>query len=305
MERSLRAAPARERVFQGQTFWAYLLVLPALAFVALVIIYPIVSAGVGSVTESTGLLPTEGGTRFVGIDHYRTMLADTVFWTAFKNNLIILVSVPLRIILALFIVQVLFKGIWGSRFYQTLVFLPFIAPIAGIGIIFIYLLNESGPLNAGLRAIGAGLFTPGWLTDQSLTMWSIMAVVLWTRLGFSVLLFMVRLLAVDRQVFQAAFVDGATWRQAFWRIGVPELKRTIEFVAVLGFIEAFSWSFAYVFVLAQGAFRTSSWILEIYLYDRGFRGLTTGVASAVAVFLFVFAGVVAFYRYRRARAELV
>jgi ABC-type sugar transport system permease subunit len=285
--------------------WGYLLLLPALIFVGVVIIYPVVSAIVGSVTDSGSLVAGEGQTSFVGVKHYRTMFADPVFWTSFKNNLIILVSIPLRIVLGLLIVQVLYKGIFASKWYQTVIFLPFIAPIAGIGIIFIYVLNQSGPFNAFLRVIGLGGLSTGWLTNQAVTMWTIMGVVLWTRLGFTVLLFMVRLLGVDRQVFQAAFVDGATWREAFWRIGVPELKGTIEFVALLGFIEAFSWSFAYVFVLAQGAFRTSSWILEIYLYDRGFRGLTTGVASAVAVFLFLLAGLVALYRYRRAKLELV
>jgi ABC-type sugar transport system permease subunit len=281
------------------------LLAPALLLVGLVILYPIGAGLVGSLLQSRHLGFGQGvETTFAGLANFNAIFSDPVFWISFKNNLIIFLSVPLRIVLGLLIVQLLYRGIFASRTYQVVIFLPFVVPIASIGIIFIYLLNDSGPLNALLRLAGLDFLTTGWLTDQDVAIWSIMAVVLWTRLGFAVLLFMARLMSVDRQVFQAAFIDGATWRQAFWRVGVPELRHTIEFVALLGFIEAFSWSFSYVFVLGQGAFRTDSWILELFLYDRAFRSVELGAAYAVSVFLFFIACIVAAYRVFRARAEL-
>lgn len=293
------------RVGLRRLAFGYGLLTPALVLVGLVIAYPIVLGAIGSF-EKTVLLGFGQGktTEFAGFYNFSAVLRDPIFWESFKNNLVILISVPIRIVIALVIVQHLYRGIFGSGIYQTIVFMPFVAPVASISVIFIYLLNDQGPLNALLGFIGLGAFTRGWLTDQGVAIWSIMAVVLWTRLGFTVLLFMARLMSVDRQVFEAAFVDGATWTNAYWRVGVPELKNTIEFVALLGFIEAFSWSFAYVFVLGQGAYRTSSWILEIYLYDRAFRSIELGAAYAVGVLLFLLACLVAAYRVWRSRDEV-
>ena len=285
--------------------WGYGLLLPAILAVCLVIVYPMISLVLESVTTTTSEgFGAASHSTFVGLANFKALFSDPAFWTSFRNNLIILVSVPIRIIIGLFVTQVIYKGIWGSRIYQTLIFLPFVAPVASVGIIFIYLLNESGPINGFLNALGLGSLAHGWLTDQNLAMWSISAVVLWSRLGFTVLLFMARMLSVDRQIFQAAFVDGANWRQAYWRVGVPELRRTIEFVAMLGFIESFSWSFSYVFVLSQGAFQTNSWILEIYTYSHAFRGITYGLAAATAMFLLVIAALVAAYRFAIQRREL-
>ena len=292
-----RAPPAPSGYRPAALFRAlggYLLLLPAAALMALVLLYPIVGSIINSVTQDG---------RFIGTESFRTVFSDPVFWQSFKNNLILLVSIPVRLVLGLAIVAVLYRGIYGSRLYQLLVFLPFIPSIAAIGVVFIYLLNFSGPFNEFLRVAGLGFLAHGWLTEENLSMWTIMAVVVWTRLGFTVLLLMARLLTVDRSIFQAAFIDGASWPRAFWHVGIPQLRGTIEFIVILSFIEAFSWSFAYIYVLTQGANNPSQWILEVFLYNKEFLTFSTGLASAVAVVLLLMAGAIALYRYRRFRLE--
>lgn len=289
---------ARSR-WRGQTTRAGVPLLvflsPAIALTGLVVAYPLV----GIVFSS---FRVDGA--FAGLDNYRAIFDDPVFWQSFRNNLVLLVSIPLRILVALVITAVLFKRIFGSRLYEILVFLPFIPSIAAIGVLFVYLLNIDGPLNGALRAVGLGGLAHGWLTDPGYPMWAIMGVVAWTRIGFTVLLFLARLLSVDREVFQAAFLDGASWTQTFRKLAIPELKGTLEFVVVLGVIEAFSWSFAYVYVLSQGSRDTSNFILEIYLYNQEFLNALPGLAAATGVFIFAIAGSLAVYRYWRIRTEI-
>ncbi len=268
---------------------------PALICAGLVVAYPLI-------TMATNSVQADG--RFVGFDNFEGIFSDPVFWESFKNNLILLVSIPLRIVIALAITAVLFRRIIGSRIYEFVVFLPFIPSIAAIGVLFVYLLNIDGPLNGFLRTIGLEGLAHGWLTDPGYPMWAIMGVVAWTRIGFTVLLFLARMMSVDREVFQAAFIDGASWFTTFRKVAIPELKGTLEFVVVLGVIEAFSWSFAYVYVLAQGARNTSSFVLEIYLYNQQFLNYLPGLAAAVAVCIFVLVGSLAVYRLWRVKEEL-
>jgi len=272
-----------------------LLLGPAALLCGVVIIFPALATIFSSV-HANG--------EFVGTDNFSAIFGDPVFWQAFKNNLLLLISIPVRILIALVLTALLFRGVFGRRLYETAVFLPFIPSIAAVGVIFIYLLNAEGPINGMLETIGLGFLAHGWLTESGLAMWGIMGVIVWTRVGFTTLLFTARLLGVDREQFQAAFVDGASWAQTFRQIALPELKGTIEFVAVLSVIEVFSWSFAYVYVLNQGANDTSNYILEIYLYNQEFLASLPGLAAATAVVLMAVVSALAVYRYRKLDVEV-
>lgn len=291
MARSLGRAPQPKR----EALANYALILPALAIVSIVILYPVFGSVWASVTRDGS---------FVGLNNFRAVFEDSAFWQSFRNNLILLVSVPLRIMIALGVTAVLFRGILGRRAYELIIFLPFIPPIAAIGVVFTYLLNAAGPFNQFLSLIGTGEVSRGWLTDPDLTMWTIMGVVLWTRIGFSVLLLLARLLSVDRELFEASFVDGASWWQTFRDVALPQLRGTLEFLALLSFMEVFSWSFAYVYVLTQGGRRPTHYILELYLYQQEFLSYLPGLAAAVAVLLIAMALILAVYRYSRVRREL-
>jgi ABC-type sugar transport system permease subunit len=287
--------PTRRRVSwirPGAT--GLLLFLPAGGVIAVVLLYPVVASLVESV-RSRG--------EFVGLSNYATALSDSVFWHSFRNNLVLLLSVPLRLLLALVIAAILFRGVVGSTLFQFLMFLPFVPSIAAIGVVFIYLLNITGPFNAFLSVAIPGEARVGWLTDPHLAIWAIMGIIVWTRVGFTVLLFLARLLSVDQDLFHAAAVDGASWPRAFMHVGLPELKGTIQFVVTLSFIEVFSWSFAYVYVLTQSTYNPSNYILETYLFQKEFLARQSGLAAAVAVMLLLMAGALIVYRYRNLRDD--
>jgi ABC-type sugar transport system permease subunit len=267
--------------------------------VGLIIAYPVGRVIAHSLTDETTFLPGE----FVGLDNYGELLGDPLFRDAFLNNLVLLISVPVTILAGLCITGVLYRGIRGAPIYEALVFIPFLPAVASIGVIFLYILGSSGPLNSLLRDAGAGGLAQPWLADSGIAIWTLLAVVVWKRVGFVVLLFTARMVSLDQTLFDAASVDGASWARTFWRVAVPQMKSIISFAAVLGFIEVFSWTFAYVFVLTGGGPAQATYTLEFLLYDLQFKQNLVGLASAVAVFLLAAALSVAGFRVYTARRE--
>lgn len=278
---------------------AYPWILPALAVVGFVLAYPIVKVVQYSFTDRTTFL--DGS--FVGLDNYSELLHDEIFWRSFKNNLILLLSVPLSIVIALAITAVLYRGVRGSRLYELLIFVPFLPAVASIAVVFLYLLGSDGPVNELLRDVGADGLAHPWLTDERTAIWAVLGVVLWKRIGFTVLLFMARMASLDRTLFDAAAVDGARWARTYWQVAVPQLRSIIQFAAVIGFIEAFSWTFAYIVILTRGGPDRSTFTLEYFLYRLQFDEQLVGLASAVAVVLLLAALAVAAYRIWLARRE--
>jgi ABC-type sugar transport system permease subunit len=278
----------------------YAWIAPAFVVMGAILFYPIGRVIAYSLTNETTLFPQA---KFVGVDNYTSLIHTPLFWRACLNNLILLASVPIVILLALFLTAVLFRGLRGGSTYEALLFLPFLPAIAAVGVLFVYILGFHGPLNNTLRTLGMPQLAQAWLSDSRYAIWSILGVVIWKRLGFTVLLFMARMLSIDRSLFEAAAVDGASWGQTFRRVALPEMRRIIQFVAVLGFIEVFAWTFAYVFVLTRGGPDQSTYTLEFLLYRYQFANQLVGLASAVAVVLLLIALTVAVYRVRAINKE--
>lgn len=277
--------------------------LPAVVVIAFVIGYPVIQVIIDSFTSKTRFDPGE----FVALENFRELMAggdEELFWLSFRNNLVLLVSIPVTILVGLVVSSVLYRGIRGSRLYEVFIFLPFLPAVAAISVIFIYLLGWEGPLNESVRALSLEPLAQAWLTDPGLAIWSVLGVVTWKRLGFVVLLFMARMLSIDPDLLDAAAVDGATWSQAVRHVVVPEMRAIIRFVGILGFIEVFSFTFAYVFVLTRGGPFKNTYTLEYLLFSIMFRRKLVGLASAVAVLLLVLAIAVAVYQMRRARARV-
>jgi ABC-type sugar transport system permease subunit len=273
--------------------------LPAIGLVGFVLAFPVVKVVQYSFTDRTTFL--DGS--FVGLRNYGDLLGDELFWRSLRNNLILLLSVPLSIVIALLVTGLLYRGIRGSRLYELLIFVPFLPAVASIAVIFLYVLGNDGPLNELLRGAGADGLARGWLTDPGTAIWAVLGVVLWKRIGFTVLLFSARMASLDRSLFDAAAVDGASWARTYWQVAVPQMRSIIQFAAVLGFIEAFSWTFAYVVILTRGGPDRATFTLEYLLYKLQFEDQLVGLASAVAVFMLLAALAVAAYRVRLARRD--
>ncbi len=232
--------------------WLYL--APMLLALALVFGYPVVRLVIMSLQRTSG-----GATTFVGLVNYRRCSETTSFLQAVRNNLTLLLCVPIMVFVALVLAVFLFERIRGWQFYRTTLFLPYLLPITVVGLIFSYIFQLSGVLNEFLQARRAGRLALDWLGSSRLALRTLMFVIIWKEVGFGVVLFLARLMSVEEELFDAAKIDGANWWQLQRHITVPQLATVIEFFTVVSVITMLSWVFNYVFVMTAVARATPPW----------------------------------------------
>lgn len=228
---------------------------------------------------------------------------DKLFWLALRNTLtFVLLAVPGSVIPALVLATILNTKLPGMQFFRAVYFIPSIAAVVGISIVWQWLYNASiGWINyfitLGVNAVNgafnAGIADPQirWLSSVDTALISIVIVSIWQTMGFNSVLFLAGLQNIPGELYEAATVDGANdWRK-FWSITLPLLAPTTFFVVSTTIIQALQvFEQIYVMTSATGADaggpNNSTLSLVLYLYQTGFRQFEQGYASAVAWVLF-------------------
>ena len=278
--------------------WLYL--APALVLLLAVFGYPIVRLVILSLQRTQA-----GELGFVGLGNYELLFRDDVFLQAVRNNLKLLLTVPVTVGLALLLAVFLFERILGWRLYRTTLFLPYLLPITAVGLVFSYIFQLSGVLNDFLHAVGLGILAQDWLGSTTLALPTVMFVIIWKEVGFGVVLFLARLMSVEEELFDAARVDGANWWQLQRHVTIPQLATVIEFFTVISVITVLSWVFGYVFVMTSGGPGNATMVTELYVYLMGFRYNQMNLAAAVSVLLLLVTGIFIFLELRlRERGDL-
>ncbi|MFI6485843.1 carbohydrate ABC transporter permease [Nonomuraea sp. NPDC050663] len=269
-------------------FVAGFLLLPVVVYLVFVI-SPYVQAFQIALTDWRGV---SSGLNFVGLDNFRRMFGNDSFWQAIRNHAVLLVAMPLAIIaLALAFAYLLNapqgRSVRGAGFYRVVFFLPQVLAVAVVGVLFkaVYRPDASGVINGAL--IQLGIEPVGWLTDQTLALWSIIAVMVWQAVGFYVVLFSAGMAAIPKDVYEAAALDGAGRLTTFFRITLPLLWETVQVGWIYLGIAAFD-GFALVNVLSveQGGPDGATTVLATEIYKNAFGYSRFGYASALGVALF-------------------
>jgi len=235
---------------------------------------------------------------FSGFSNYLFLFKDQVFITAAQNNLKLLITVPIMVVVSLILAIFLFERIRGWQFYRTTLFLPYLLPITVVGLIFSYIFQLSGVLNEFLTVVGLENLALDWLGSTRLALPTLMFVIIWKEVGFGIVLFLARLMSVEEELFDAAKIDGANWWQLQWYITVPQLATVIEFFSVVSVITMLSWVFNYVYVMTGGGPGNSTMVTELFVYLTGFRYNQMNIASAVSVLLLLVTGIFIFLELR-------
>ena len=262
------------------TPWLYL--APMLALLLFVFAYPIAAIFDFSTRRIRG-----ASGPFIGLENYRSILSDPLFGESVTHSLLLLLAVPILVGLSVLVAALLHDRIPGWRLYRTILFIPFILAIPIVGTVFSNLLQLNGALNVTLRSVGLGDIALDWIGDPSLTLWTLMGVIIWREVGFGIILFSARMSALNEEIQEAARIDGAGWWSRLLHVTVPQLKPVIEFYAIISVITILSAVFAYVYVVTRGGPGTATQIIELYIFNYAFRGSLPGIASAVAVLLFL------------------
>ena len=268
------------RVRNEQKKVPFLFMGPSLVMISIVFLYPIISVLIDSFFQISGQKRT-----FVGVQNFKALLGNDLFWTSLTNNLKFFICVPVLILLGILFAVLLYNQIPGWRVYRVLMLVPYIFSIAVTGIIFDCILRQNGLFNIILEKIGLGQFAQAWLGQPSTALYAIMAVIIWKEMGFGTMLILARLMSVDESLIEAARLDGANVFTITRRILIPEIKPVISFYFVLCMINMLSWLFNYVYVMTKGGPMNSTYVMDFYIYQLGVKFTNYGMASTLAVIL--------------------
>jgi len=205
--------------------------MPTILVYCIFIILPILVAIRYSFTKYSGI----GQPEFNGIANYKRLFSDPVFWTAFKNTMIIFaVAFALLLVGAFFIALLLNNRLKYNDFAKSLIFSPaIIAPII-VGLIWVYILDPKiGVINSILGSLGLNSWKQQWIGGNTLSPYSIAIIYFWQQLGYIVTIYIAGLKMISEEVLEAARIDGAGAIQKLRYITVPLMKSTISTVAIL------------------------------------------------------------------------
>jgi ABC-type sugar transport system permease subunit len=223
---------------------------------------------------------------WLGLDNYRRIWNDDVFWKSLKNTALFTVMfVPSVAGLSLLAAVLLDQKIAGKPLFKALVFVPVITPSTIIGVVWVFAYHpDLGLINGFLRDLH--LPTSLWLGSQNIALPALVIVTIWQRFGWFMILFLAGLQDIPKEVKEAAEVDGAKPIQSFFHITLPLLRPTMVLVTVLAAISAFQ-VFDLVFVMTEGGPAYATQTLSYYIYTKAFRSFDMGYAAAMSYVLFI------------------
>ena len=277
--------PSRLRIGGGSGKWtAILLFLPP----ALMLFSLFVVLSVGEAAWYSGFNWNGFGTpqNWIGFDNYRFVFDNKAFGTAFRNNLlIIVVSLLVQLPLALALALILAQRFRGAVALRMVFFLPYILAEIATGLMFSFVYDgDYGLLASIYRQFGAE--APHLLASPQTSFLAILIVVVWKYFGFHMMLFIAALQGLDRNIVEAARIDGASRFQLLRFVIIPSLYPTIRlsvFFAIVGSLQLFD----LVMPLTRGGPADSSHTMVSFLYTFGITRMRVGFGSAVGVILFV------------------
>jgi pectin-derived oligosaccharide transport system permease protein len=240
--------------------------------------------------------------RWVGLDNFVHMFTeDDRYLQSVKVTLIyVLVAVPLKMIVSLFVAMALNTRVASNGFYRAAFYAPsLLGASVAAALVWRAMFTEGGSVNELLDSIGWE--TPSWVDDPGYTIWSIILLAVW-QFGAPMVIFLAGLKQIPRELYEAAEVDGASPARKFWHITLPMLSPVIFFNLVLEAIHAFQvFTPAFVIGGGRGGPADSALVYTLYLYQAGFEDFEMGYASAMAWVLLVVIAIVTAVIFRSAK----
>lgn len=233
---------------------------------------------------------------FIGVENFREMFTDPLFWNALKNTLVYTLNVPIGMAISLTVALMLRKRLKGLGFLRTLYFLPGVSSFVAIALVWMWMYHPSfGAANFFLTSLG---FEPSqWLNSEKTAMLSVIIFSIWLSLGYQMVIFLAGLQGIPEELYDAARIDGANSRQTFWRITLPMLKPTTFFILVTSFISSFQ-VFTSIYVMTAGGPVRSTDVIVYHIYQSAWEQLRMGYASAMSWVLFVIIMIVTWAQFK-------
>jgi multiple sugar transport system permease protein len=223
-----------------------------------------------------------GNPQFIGVDNYVNLAQDSSFYVAIKNTLAFFVlTVPVLVVASLLLAMLLNQKLAGRKVMRTISIIPYVLIPSIVGIMWNWIYdNNFGLLNYYIKKLGGGPVF--WLTDERFALVAVSIVVVWTYIGYDMILFLAGLQGIPKETYEAAEVDGASRRQVFWHITLPLLKPVTMMVSTLTLVNVVQ-LFDQIYVMTNGGPGTSTLTMVQYMYTSAFTNYELGYGSAIEV----------------------
>ena len=266
---------------------------PAFILFTLVLFIPILQVFYYSFCDY-GALTKE---KFIGLKNYKDLLfRDETMRIALKNSMFFMIySVITQQIMGILLAVFLTNIKKGRNFFKNIYYLPCVLSSAALGLLWAFMFNPKMGINQILAVFG--IKGPLWLSDISgfiaLPMWVIAFVALWQYVGQNIMLYMAQIMGISTDIYEAAYIDGASKGKAFWHITLPLIKPMMITSISLNCIGSLKF-FDLVYSMTQAGPNHKSEVLATHLYTQGFKYFKYGYSSAIAIVLLVLCLLVTF-----------
>ena len=285
----------REEVF------GYGLIVPALVLLVALVAFPFGMAIYFSLSDYW--VGSPGG--FVGLDNYRAILASEVFRQTVQNSFIFTaIALGLKTVLGVWLAMLLARELRFKRLIRGAILLPFVIPTALSTLGWQWMFDSLYSV-VNWTAIRFGLMSapgPNWLGQAEYAMAAVIAVNVWRGLPFFAITTLAGLVAVPKEYYEAAEVDGASSWSRFWFVTLPLIKPVLAVVILFSTIFTFA-DFNIVYVLTRGGPVNSTHLFATLAYQVGLNGGNLGQGAAIALFIFPLLGAVVFFQLRYIRKD--
>ncbi|WP_409176310.1 carbohydrate ABC transporter permease [Brevibacillus fortis] len=273
--------------------YAWLLLLPSLIFLLLFTFYPVIQTFILSFHQADLGSPEPF---FNGIDNYKHMVEDEVFWKVLTNNIWFAIgTVPTSVALALAMALFANKALRGKSFIRTAYFYPTVVPMIAVANIWLFIYTpEYGALSHVMEWFGKG--DMNWLGDQKNVMWAMIFMVIWKEAGYFMIFYLAGLQNISQELYESASMEGASSWTVFRRITFPLLMPTTMFVSIIAFTNSFK-LVDHLVIMTKGGPDNASNLLLYYIYETAFSFWDQGMASALTIVMVVLLLLVAAFQF--------
>lgn len=277
------------------------LLLPALAIYGLFFIVPFMQTAYYSLLEWDGI----NRKTFIGLDNYAALFKDDLFMSGvWKIVVWSLLAILFKVGTALLLANVLRLPIKGSRFLKSSYFMPVIISSSAMCLIFTLMYDKDiGLINEFLRGIGLHALARGWLSEEKIAFYSVIAVPIWQNIGLFFIILYAGIQDISDEIYDSATIDGAGAWSKLTRITVPLLWNIIQVCIILAITGAMK-NFDYIFILTGGGPGTATEVPATIMYKTLFTLMNYGYGTAMAMFIFFFGIIVSLVFRRMTRTDI-
>jgi len=252
-------------------------IIPALLLVVLFMYIPLILTGYYGLMEWNGM----GEMIFTGLDHYRRLIGDPLFWDSAKHSLMLGLFSTLALVAYLIVSLILSQKMKGANLLRKIYLIPMLLSSVAIAQLWLRIYHPTnGIFNTFLIYLGVEN-PPTWLADPNLVLYALFVPIIWQYAGFYILIYYTALKNISVDVLEAASMDGANVWQTAWKIKVPMIMDIIKVTVILAVVGSLKY-FDLIFVMTGGGPNGASEVLASYMYRTAFRSFDFGYGSALA-----------------------